>query len=268
MSEIEVPEDSDPSASARHRQVKVFGERNTGTHALTNIIELNSASRCLPSVAKDVDPQSAKRIGSRFMTGRRREAIIDAIFARQDPLRSWKHRATNFDDVRPFEDVLVLFTVRHPASWLLSLWKHPYHALDRIPRDIGEFLDFPWRTVERDDLARRTLRPLDLYQEKLQANLALTQRLSAAAIAHRFVRFEDLILRQEAVFRDLAPDLVAPAPVFTEIRNSTKDPRKSLEFYASYYGEERWREELRGLEPRINQQVDWDSLRRFDYLPL
>lgn len=260
--------DRTPQAAAPAEKVKIFGERNTGTHALADLIESNSASRCLPSVAKDVEPDSARSIASRFIGNRRREARIDAIFARHGPLMSWKHRATNFADASAFAGVLVLFTVRHPASWLLSLWKHPYHALDRLPRDIGAFIDFQWRTVERDALGRATFNPLELYQAKMNAAQAFADRLEAADIGHRFVRFEDLVLRQEAVFRDIAPGLVDPSPRFSAVRKSTKDPRKDLDYYARYYGEEQWRAELAGLENHINEQVDWSALKPFGYSPL
>ncbi|MES2119075.1 MAG: hypothetical protein V4513_00685 [Pseudomonadota bacterium] len=250
------------------KQVKIFGERNTGTNALTDMIELNSHSRCLPSVAKELEPQLARKISSRFVSRRRREAIIDQIFSRHGPLESWKHRATYFPDAAVFDGTLVVFTVRHPASWLLSFWKNPYHTFGRVPDTIEGFLQHEWRTAEREGLDRILMRPLELYHAKLRSYLVLSEELSALQIPQSFIRFEDLILRQEEVFRKLSPVLDRPNATFAPLLQSTKDDRKGLDFYIAYYGRELWRKELEGAYSKINENVDWGAVRKFDYLPL
>src|SRR5436190_895293 len=110
----------------KHAAVKIFGERNTATNALAKVIALNSGARCLPSTAAELDPDSARQ--ARWsLTQRSKERKIDAIFSGRGPLEAWKHCATNFPDASAFASALVVFTLRHPASWLLSLYKHPYH---------------------------------------------------------------------------------------------------------------------------------------------
>jgi hypothetical protein len=79
------------------------------------------------------------------------------------------------------------------------------------------------------------------------------------------LRFEDLILEQRETFERIAPNLRQPAKDFRELQASTKSVRKSLDHYKAYYGEERWREELRGLESPINGSVDWDLFADFGY---
>ena len=245
--------------------VKIFGERNTGTNALAKIIERNSASRCLPAVAADVDPAAARRAYRRWNTAARRERIIDSVFAPRGPLDAWKHCATDFPDASLFANTLVLFTVRHPASWLVSLFRKPYHRLGPKVRSIEELMMTPAQTVDRERLGARSLLPLDLYQRKFDSYVELAARLTEHGVPHHFVRFEDLILRQEEVFRAIAPDLADAGKQFQELRKSTKDESKTLEDYQRYYGEELWRSRLCGLEDAVNSQIDWDRFRRFGY---
>lgn len=253
-----------------HKHVKVFGERNTGTHALTSIIEGNSESCCLPAVESAFYPILSRLVNDRRspLPVRITERLNDWMLRDPDPLNAWKHCATNFDSAAGFQGILVLFTIRHPASWLLSFWKHPYHALDPVPATLEAFLRFRWRTVRRDNLNQQTFRPLQLYQQKLKSYQSLAERLTREGVSHKFVRLEDIILRQKAVFDDLAADLTSPKLAFELVEQSVTDPRKDLNFYISYYGEERWREELTGLENLINDEVSWDSFRPFGYAAL
>lgn len=255
--------------------VKIFGERNTGTNALKRIIEQNSAARCLPANAIDLAPAASRRAWKSF-TNRTRERRFDAVFAGRSPLESWKHCATDFSDASVFAGVLVLFTVRHPASWVLSFFKRPYHQLGWRPyhqlgwrgRNLEEFIRTPWKTVEREYLDCATLRPLQLYQRKLESYLGLGDRLERLGIPYRFVRFEDLVLHQGEVFAGIAPSLLHPTRNFRELTESTKDKSKTLEDYQRYYGEEKWRHETREFYDLINGDIDWSYFRDFGYTPL
>ena len=181
-------------------RVKIFGERNTGTNVLSQLIEKNSQSKCLPSTEPEIDEQAFLNAHRPWILGRRmREWRFDRIFDGQDAVHSWKHCATNFEDVGIFRGVLVLITVRHPASWLSSLFQNPYQCLGRIPATFSEFIDFSWETNQRERLGRRSFKPIELYEAKIDSYLAFTERLSKADVAFRFVRFEDLVIAHRAV---------------------------------------------------------------------
>lgn len=116
--------------------IKIFGERNSATTALKQLIERNSSSRVLPSVAEELDPQFRFRM--RLLTGlpmgsRLGERYIDGVFRGEQPRFAWKHAATAFDDASSLSDCAVVFAVRHPASWLLALHRRPYHACGPVP---------------------------------------------------------------------------------------------------------------------------------------
>jgi hypothetical protein len=245
---------------------KIFGERNTSTNALRQIVESNSLSRCCPSTSKELDPDLAGRL--RRLPRRSRatvEAEIDRVFARYTDRESWKHCATSFENAAPFSGLQIFFLVRHPASWLLSLFKNPYHILGKRPDDLAGFLEYQWKTVGRERLGQATFTPLSLYQTKLRSYLAFCSALNEVEARYTFLRFEDLILSQRETFERIAPSLRQPAENFRELQDSTKSVRKSLDHYKAYYGEELWRAELSGLENRLNASVDWELFADFGY---
>lgn len=246
--------------------IKLFGERNTATNAVKALMAGVSGARWLPATAAEIDAEAFDTISND--DPRRRERAIDAIFAAACDRSAWKHCATVFDDPALFEDCLVLFTVRHPASWLTGLFSNPYHALSPVPATLAEFLRMDWQTVARERLASRTFAPLDLYNAKLNSYDLFCAKLNSAGIPFRFIRFEDVVLAQEQVFDTLAADLGQRRAIYTPLHRSTKDPARDLDDYRQYYGQERWREMLSGSEEAINAQIDWGPLARFDYRPL
>lgn len=258
--------------------VKIFGERNTSTNALKRIIEQNSAARVFPSMADEIEPgfrarlrpwqrldRVMRHVDRHFMT-HRTEHEIDRVFAGRGADLAWKHTATRFDDPGGLEGRLVLFCVRNPWSWFLSFYKNPYHILTDRPREIADFVDFPWRLLGRDNLPDRSLPPLRLYEAKLKSYAGFIDRHGAATTC-RIVRFEDLILDQEGVWAGLRDALTDPAATFSALTSSpkSKDKGKTIDFYRDYYGQERWRPEIEPLLPRLKAQISPDLLARFGY---
>jgi hypothetical protein len=245
--------------------VKLFGERNTATNALKALVGGVPGAHCLPGTAAEIDAEAFARIPQ---GSREREKAIDAIFAEAGPRSAWKHCATSFRRAEAFDDCLVLFTVRHPASWLTGLFANPYHSLSPMPASIADFLRLDWEAVERERLDCKSFKPLELYDTKLRSYLNYSDALGRAGIPFRFIRFEDVILAQETVFRSIATDLGQPDAPYRPLLQSTKAAGWDLARYQDYYGNERWRTELEGSEHIINAGVDWDLVRPFGYSPL
>ena len=254
--------------------VKIFGERNTATNALKALIETNSASRVFPSVSAELDPTSTERL--RALKAERqaanpvafaieREAEINRIFAGQPASHAWKHCATRFESVESLAGALVVFCVRHPLSWLLSLFRNPYHHQTQLPDTFEQFLEAEWRLTQRDNLPAPALLPHLLYEAKLQSYRACMQHLEAAGIAFRVVPFEDIVIRQEAVFEALAPALREASDTCAPITRSTKDRAKTIDHYIAYYGAERWRDEIAAFIPAIATRLDKSLFAGFSY---
>jgi hypothetical protein len=225
-------------------KVKIFGERNTGTRALTGLLERNSIAQCLPGTEKELAPE-------RFLEIHKDEPAMDELFSTVPAAFAWKHCATYFDDISSLEDCQIIFTVRHPLSWLVGLFDRPYHHLAPIPDTIAEFASQPWKTVKREYLGERSYTPLELYRQKLLSYLS-------APFEGRFVKFEDIVLDPEEVLRSFGSETAIL------LLDSTKpnDPR-SLKDMQAYYREERWRERIDG----ILEEPDWGLFSRFGYCP-
>lgn len=167
-----------------------------------------------------------------------------------------------------FEQTLVLFCLRHPASWFVSLFRNPYHALAELPEKITDFVQFQWETPQREKLGGATFRPLELYNTKLHSYLEFAKRLDSQGMKFAFIRQEDLLLNPKKVFRSLAPQLLHSRKRFRRRLRSAKNGWMPLFIVKRYYARERWRENLRGLEDAVNEQVDWSVASQFAYEPL
>ena len=117
-----------------------MGERNTGTRYLQQLLQLN-----LPVPHLQLRLDGGKALNS--MT----EAQKDVAYADNPYFYGWKHACAptrlqlalmmNYDQVDGSEEhpqqqqqqqipanrVLFVVTGKNPYSWLLSMWRHPYH---------------------------------------------------------------------------------------------------------------------------------------------
>ena len=253
-------------------QIKIFGERSTSTNALKLLIERNSSTKVVPSVAEDIDPYFRIKMAlmKRLPKGEfLQERYIDSVFRRAPIRYAWKHTATTFESVEGFSDCLILFNIRHPASWLLALHRRPHHALRAVPKSFEDFLATPWKTLQRERLGGEDFTPVEIYNKKIQSYLQFARLLDAKSLGHSFQRFEDFAIDQISVFEQLKQNLMSASESPQIIRSSTKDKSKDVEYYREYYGEEKWRRELsRDAASSINEAIDWPALARFDYRPL
>lgn len=252
--------------------VKIFGERNTATNALKQLIERNSRSRVLPSVAKEIDTtfDRAMRLISKlpFKTTLR-EAYIDRVFRAKSPRLAWKHAATNFSDLSAFRDCAVLLTTRHPASWLVAFHRRPYHALGAVPAKFATFLTTRQKTVWRDNLQRRSMTPIELWNAKMASYVSFSKRLEATGTVCRWVRFEDFVRDQSSVFESLRDILSEPAETVSVIAKSTKERSKDFRYYRDYYGNAVWLRDIDELSRNlIDQRLDWQLAAELGYRPL
>lgn len=260
------------------KEVKIFGERNTGTNALKRIIENNSKSICLPGTVQDVDSSHRLKFKKwkllQLSTGkselwykRRQAAEIDKIFSKQPLTNKWKHSATYTHDVIQLQNVTVLFCIRHPVSWIYGLWKKPYHALQPTPNEFKEFIKVDWELMERDNLNTRTLKPVELYIEKLNSYIDIIEKLQAKKINFKIIKMEELILQQESVFENIKNVLLSPNLEFSKLSNSTKSKNLDLEYYKYFYGNEIWRTEISKHIADITDQIPTELYKYFDYEP-
>lgn len=257
--------------SIRFHKVKIFGERNTSTNAMKKLILANSTCRTLPAVARELPQTQAlnfKMMPPKTAGIAAQEAFIDKMFEGRRPRQSWKHAATNFEDVSDFENTFTILMTRDPASWLLSFRRRPYHILQPMPEELSKFVTYKWQTVARDRLNKAVITPASLWNRKMSSYVDFLEKLKAAGHAHMVVSFEDFAMDQAAVFKKLRPHLQDTSDKVTLIENSTKDSSKDREYYRRYYGNKEW---LKKIEPEalkvINANIDWDIAAKFGYTP-
>lgn len=260
--------------------IKIFGERNTATNALAQIVARNSASRCVPSTAEEIDPrmrlyimacnQLERFLGATGPAYQLREGAIDRVFRIVPDRYAWKHAATRFDGVGAFRGLSVFLTVRNPASWLLSFHKNPYHVEGGRQGSLADFALREIAVVERERLGPVRLRPLDLYEAKLRSYLEFRDQLEKEGIPCRILKFEDIVTDQPGVFDAIRRYLRDPVPFFTPLQMSAKtrsirSRSKSLEHYRDYYGNERWRAEMGAVYDLVQQQFSAPLAEAFGY---
>lgn len=257
--------------ATRRQRVKIFGERNTGTNALKQLIEKNSDSRVLPSVASELDPWFPLKWRTLALLpgGKARiERYIDGVFRGRTPTLAWKHAATNLTDVSDFSDCLVVLTTRHPASWALALYRRPYHSFGEKPSTFPEFLSMRWQPVTRDALTAGAFTPIEMWNMKMRSYVTFASALATKGAAHVWVRFEDFVGDQEAVFDRLRGCLTNPAETCSIVSASTKDPSKDYAYYRDYYRREAWATEIDpDSEAILTDAVDWSIAVAFGYRP-
>lgn len=249
-------------------KIKIFGERNTGTNVIKEMIKTNTKSFVFPGTAREVSNSIGEEIRARKKAGllgnEEKEQMIDEVFSGLDLLRQWKHTATRFQLNNDISDTHFIFTVREPRSWLVGLFKKPYHILVDKPDNFTDFATLDWRVVARDNVAKPCYKPMDLYAEKLYSYMEFINELEKKNISYSVVRFESFVQNQEAIFDDLKYYFDSPSTEFREVNDSTKDKAKDSQFYKQYYENEIWKEEFPGVMD-ISSPIDNATSRFFGF---
>lgn len=260
----------------KNRCVKIFGERNTSTNALKELIESNEIATVFHGGARTISPASFRV--ARLLTtlekalGRQqyplREWAMDFAFKGCKASNAWKHTCTDFEDVSDLAGHIVLVCVRHPSSWLLALHRRPYHALSQPPKSFEGFLEMSWKTLGRDRTERKVLTPPELYNRKIKGYFELLDAIESVGGQFAFVRFEDFAIDQVSVLRGLPFGPEIEGKDIQPVRKSTKDPSKDHNYYRNYYGNELWRADISSdAQNMIIDAIDWEQLKPFRYIP-
>ncbi len=241
------------------KHLKLYGERNTNTNYLSRLVRLNLRVREVPGVVPPVLAAAGRALPGD-------EWLRDLYFALTYPKNlGWKHRRVGERELvrygRAAANVAFVTLTKNPYSWLLSLYRRPYH---RPAPDLGfeAFLRRPWRTVGRDNAPRTLESPVELWNLKNASYLRLPQ----ADTLH--LTTESLFENPENVIRQLSRRfaLERTSSTFTDYERSTKDAGKNGDYYRDYYLNERWRRDLTDAAVMaINGAVDRQLMARFGY---
>ena len=242
-------------------KVKVFGERNTGTNYLEQLIELN-----LKQV--EVIPQISIPAWFPNLLLRRIELLTDYFLWSGSKYRlGWKHGIPPTKKILQHPDrdkLLTIFLVRNPYSFLLSLHKNPYHLRPRV-ETFSEFLETRFKTLPRDGYSSQPrITPIDIWNLKNRAYLEFSQEHPDKTL---LIHFEDLLEKPERVIHQIAQRMkVSFNPGFQNIERSTKNTSDRYADYKAYYGQELWKKKLSTEDKQfITEHLDLKLMESLGY---
>lgn len=254
-------------------RIKIFGERNTGTNFVENLVRDNLAvglcpgnlPRILQGTYNLVYRALPYPLAFRLVEGDR-----DRRFAAHfDRHAGWKHaRTPNLPAGRSrYPDGLgFIAVVKDPYAWLLSLHRRPYQGVRHsfaAPLPFAEFLRAPWPTVGREHAPAEYPNPVRMWNDKVAAYDALHAHGPAMVVAYERV-IEDI----EGFVREAAATFGLEAPARVRIRSAStkKDDSRSTEDIVRHYRSRDWAKGLSAEDLAfIDAELDQALRERFGY---
>ena len=257
--------------------VKLFGERNTGTRAMLDMLRATRAVNMrLPGTEagrKSSDKIELSTAISAHYDDAWRKHFMDALRDHDDyskaPLAAWKHAAPTWHSDFDTHRVHVLFMLRNPYSWVVSMARRPYHIAGPRTPDFATFLRRPWLTQRRDNVDPLLASVVELWNVKFQAFVDFQEQARLVGLGTSLVLFEDFVADPEASASHMLSNWgVSPQHVRAQGK-STKQEGQSLEKLQSYYGAEGWRQyHTDQTIEAVNNCLDWELMERAGYEPL
>ncbi|MCP4550824.1 MAG: hypothetical protein GY834_02020 [Bacteroidetes bacterium] len=241
--------------------IKIYGERNTNTNYLSKLVELNLHAK---EVSGTVPPIIMKM--QKLLPGNELVRDIYFHFTFEKNL-GWKHAL-----VKPQKELnkcklvdfnLFFLTItKNPYSWLLSLYRNPYHQYFSDKPSFEVFLKRQWKTIGRDNTQGNLSSPIELWNIKNRSYLQLdTNNVINITTESMFQDAGNIIHEISKRF-----SIEKKSDEFINYERSTKNKSKDSVYYRDYYLSEKWRENLsRDAITIINESIDKDLMVHFGY---
>ncbi len=257
------------------RLIKLFGERNTGTRAISQMLRQAEAvrQRVHPFVPPPrMDPTLETAIRTELKGGWRRHYLQELRDTQQgdiNPDDQWKHACPVLTQRLVSERVTTFFAVRDPYSWALALARRPYHIKGPKVRSFEAFLRRPWMTEARENAPSLLVSPVALWSTKLSAYKCYISQAVDQGLSCEIIQFERFVLEPTDVLHSALANVGFQPRKPLQAVEYTKKDGQTLEDRQEYYRAETWRECLTAENvDMINDQVDWDLAQAFGYIPL
>ena len=239
-------------------QIKVYGERNSGTIYLEELLMSNTNAHIIRFDAPKILHYPLKKI----------DFFIDFLYWLQPKFLGWKHSVPPIKRINNADKSLnlkIITITKNPYSYLLSLHRRPYHSKEKIS-NFEDFLAHPFRQLPRDNFKiYKNRNPIELWNNKNESYLELKNSVKIPVVN---LTYEKLILDPESVFESLTEELSisSSSPKFTNVISSTKKVRSTFDDYRDYYLNEKWKEKLSAHSlTLINQFLDEKLMKKFGY---
>jgi hypothetical protein len=241
-----------------YKCLKIYGERNTNTNYLSRLVSLNLECQELRGTV----PLYLNKILT-FFPGD--EWLRDAYFALTYKKNlGWKHRSIDINIPNKL-DVFYLTITKNPYSWLLSLYRNPYHRQDVSEKTFEEFLTSEWITVGREGVPKTLATPIELWNLKNASYFNLPVEKTVMLTTERLIEDPELMIHD--VSSRFGIDELNDH--FVNYEKSTKETSKDSSYYKDYYLNEKWRENLsKEAISIINGKLDKSLMIFFGYTVL
>lgn len=247
--------------------LKIYGERNAGTNYLAKLIHANLDVVQLPGVP----PKPLNLLVRKFPKLAIHEPIQDYYFQRTFAKNlGWKHSlvqpVTELKKLKICENGIFFITIsKNPYSWLLSLYKRPYHFYKRWEDkpDFETFLRSSVPVIPRENAPNVFSNPVDVWNQKNASYIQLKNGFPTLNL-----KYEELVLNPEEIINQISQAFGFNAKLsdFKNREKSTKEKDKDFSFYREYYLEEKWKEKLsREAISLINERLDDEVISYFNY---
>jgi hypothetical protein len=247
-------------------EVKIFGERNSGTNLLEALLRENTSCHLLPGSVLGRPDIHGRIAGLLSPVSSLREIHADYVLGDPRPRFAWKHAATNFDKPEDLDNVTILFLVKNPLSWLVSMTRRPHQFFGDLPKSPAGLANVQIRTRKRELLGRAIMTPLNIWQSKVRSYISLESLLKLRNGRAVFVSFEELVSDQLGTLSRLEEFVGGSSKSPAPILKSTKQSHFNADDYKKYYLEEKWKSSFLPSEiPLLLARVDQDILFRFNY---
>jgi hypothetical protein len=242
-------------------RLKIYGERNTNTNYLSKLIGLNLEVQEIAGVV----PNWVSKIQG-VIPGR--EWVKDLYFKNSHSENlGWKHtKVCPFDSYsNAFSEIAnvgFITITKNPYSWLLSLYKKPYHQYYKKKPDFEEFLTSPWKSLGRDNVDKNWVTPIELW------NIKNRSYLDMGDVNYINTTTEDIFLSPEQLISKVCEkfSIGRKSEEFLNYERSTKNSGKDSNWYRNYYLNEEWAEEISASAiDIINERVDSDLMGIYNY---
>jgi len=223
---------------------KVFGERNSGTNYVQQLIRQNFyCEPLLGDTQKAFYTYFSKQetgIGGRYL-GERIQDIEHGRILFSD--FGWKHACPPVNVIRTSNHAkytVFIFVVKNPYFWIRSFHERSYHYLGvKKPVQLSDFMRSQWITVERDNLdCIRLSSPLDLWVRKSESYISFQRNLDLKSV---MVRYEDFLTEFDEAMGRLSRFMVRRGEKYKNVDASTKKDLQTYDDYRKKYSEEKIR---------------------------
>jgi len=241
--------------------IKVYGERNTNTNYMSKLIELNFCAKEIPGTVPPIIIKMQK-----FLPGGQLVRDIYFYFT-YDKNLGWKHALVKPQDelnkCKLVDSDLIFLTItKNPYSWLLSMYRNPYHQRFTDKPSFEVFLKRQWKTIGRDNTQGNASSPIELWNIKNKSYLQLDTKKSMNITAES--------MHQDAgeVIHKISErfSIERKSHKFINYEPSTKIKSKDSAYYRDYYLSEKWRENLsKDAIAIINESIDEGLMTHFGY---